>query len=210
MAFPTKYRIAEQVMMLYEGNPKAGSKVNINNIMLLVGQVANQVLKTEYLSVTLPSGDTVPPNCMIATYDNVPTAAYKTTLSKCTLPAMPISLPKNMGVFSISKTDDPNDPFIPIPSGLYGIAKPMDLLGSTSGLIAYEVFGNTVQFTRDLPGLGVTAVMIKLVIADLDSISIYDQLPITADMEAAIVKEVYQLLLSTPDFERVADGNSEK
>ena len=210
MAYPTKARLAEQVLRLYQGNPKASSRVSQNLIMLLIGQVANQLLKTETLTTILPSGDTIPPNLMLATYDPVTVTTYKTNYSRCTLPAMPISLPHNMGVFHISKTGDPNEPFVPIPSGMYGIVKPMDLLGDMSGLIGYEVFGNTVQFTKNLPGMSVSTVMIRLAIVDLDSISIYDQLPISADLEAAIIKEVYQLLLTAPEEDRLADSNSEK
>jgi hypothetical protein len=153
----------------------------------------------------MADGDTIPPNCMIYTYESVPVTVYKTTKSKAVLPSMPINLPKNMGVFHISRTDAIDEPFIPIPSGLYGIVKPQVLLGELSGLIGYEVFGKDVVFTKNLPGLGINNVFIRLVGVDLNTVTDYETLPISSDMEAMIVQTVYNILVQTPPADKITN-----
>lgn len=203
----TKKKMSEQIMRLLKGNPTASARVQEADIRLLIEQLANQLLKSDYFQVNLPEGDTIPNNCMVFTYENVPVAAYKTTLSKAALPAIPINLPKNMGVLHISKTDDINNPFIPIPTSAYGIMKPQVLLGELSGLIGYEVIGKDVVFTKNLPGSGVNSVYMRLVGVDLSQLSEYDLLPISADQEAAIVSDIYKMLITVPQSDRVVDSN---
>lgn len=198
----TKKRISEGVQRLLKGNPVIEARIHINDIKILVEQVANQMLKADYFNVSLREGDTVVNNCMIYTYDSVPVTTYKTTLSKCTLPSIPVNLPRNMGVFHISKTDDINNPFIPVPSGMYGIIKPQDLIGDLSGLISYEVFGSTVVFNKNLPALGINNVLIRLVGVDMSTLSDYDLLPLSSDMEAQIVDMVFKILVQAPPADR--------
>jgi hypothetical protein len=198
----TKKKIAEQIQRLIAGNPVISARIHINDVMLAVEQVANQVLKADYFSVSTPEGDTVPNNCMVYTYDNVPVTTYKTNFSKATLPSIPINLPRNMGVLHVSKTDAIDEPFIPIPTSMYGIIKPQDLLGELSGFIGYEVIGKDIVFTENLPGQNVNSVYIRLVGVDMASLSIYDILPLSSDMEAMVVQSAYNLLVQVPPADR--------
>ena len=203
----TKKKIAEQIQRLLRGNPIISARTHINDVKLLVEQVANQLLKADHFGVNMPEGDTVPNNAMIFTYDNVSVSTYKTTKSKCTLPSIPISLPRNVGVLHISKTDVIDEPFVPIPSSLYGIVKPQDLLGDLSGLIGYEVIGKDVIFTKNLPGLGINSVFIRLVGVDLSQVSDYELLPLSSDMEAQVVQNVYNILIQTPPSDKAKTIN---
>lgn len=202
----TKYRLGESVMRLLKGNPVISGRVHIREVMILIEQVANGLLKADYFSVTLPEGETVPNNCMVFTYESIPVTTYKTTLSKATLPSIPISLPRNMGVLHISKTDDINDPFIPIPTSTYGVIKPQVLLGDLSGLIGYEVIGKDVVFTKNLPGLSINSVYMRLVGVDLSQLSDTDLLPLSSDMEAQIIDSVYKLLVQAPPADRALNS----
>lgn len=199
----TKYKIAEQIQRLLNGNPEISGRYHINDIKLLVEQVANQLLKAETLSVNMPEGDSLPPNCMVFTYDNVPVTTYKTTKSKCTLPSIPISLPRNMGVLHVSKIDAIDEPFIPIPTSTYGIIKPQALLGELSGLIGYEVVGKDIVFTQNLPGQSVNSVYIRLVGVNISALTDYDILPLSADMESQIVQTVFGILAQAPPADKV-------
>jgi len=201
----TKYKIAEQVQRLLNGNPVVSGRFNLHEIKLLVAQVANQLLKADHFSVNMPEGDTIPTNCMVYTYDNVPVTTYKTTFSKATLPSIPIGLPRNMGVLHVSKIDAIEEPFIPIPTSMYGIIKPQDLLGELSGLIGYEVVGKDIIFTKNLPGMSVNSVYIRLVGVDLSTVSDYETLPLTADREGQIITQVYNILVQTPSGENKLD-----
>jgi hypothetical protein len=203
----TKKKISEQVQRLIAGNPIIAARIHINDIKLLVEQVSNQLLKADYFAVNMPDGDTMPNNCMVFTYESVPVTTYKTTLSKATLPSIPVSLPRNMGVLHISKTDAINEPFIPIPTSLFGIVSPQDLLGDLSGLIGYEVIGKDIVFTKNLPGLSINNVYIRLVGVDLSQLTDYDMLPLSSDMEAQVVQTVYNILVQTPPADRAQNNN---
>lgn len=198
----TKKKIAEQIQRLISGNPVVSARIHINDVILAVEQVCNQVLKADYFAVNTPEGDTIPNNCMVFTYDNVPVTTYKTTKSKATLPSMPINLPRNMGVLHVSKIDAIDEPFIPIPTSMYGIVKPQDLLGELSGLIGYEVVGKDIIFTQNLPGQSVNSVYIRLVGMDIGSLSIYETLPLSSDMEAMVVQTAYKMLVQVPPADR--------
>lgn len=203
----TKFKIAEQVDRLMGGQPVTNTTINRDDIMLLIGQVCNKALKADHFSVNMPEGDTVPNNCMIIPFDDIAVETYKTTKSRAVLPFIPISLPRNVGVFHISKTDDIDNPFVPIPTGLWGIIQPQRLFGELSELIGYEVKGKYVEFTKDLPGLGINTVYMLLVGVDFTTLSIYDPIPLSADMEIDVVQEVYKLLTTVQPSERATDSN---
>lgn len=203
----TKKKISEQVQRMLKGNPIISARVHINDIKLLIEQVSNQLLKADFFSVNMPDGDTIPNNCMIYSYDQIPVTTYKTTKSKCTLPSMPVSLPRNMGVLHVSKTDAIDEPFVPIPSSLYGIVKTQDLLGDLSGLIGYEVVGKDIIFTKNLPGLSINNVFIRLVGMDMSQVTDYDILPLSSDMEAQVVQTVYNILVQTPPADKAQNVN---
>lgn len=194
-------------MRLIAGNPIISGRYHINDVKRLVVQVSNQLLKADHFSINMPEGDTIPNNCMIFSYDNVPVTTFKTTKSKCTLPSIPVSLPRNMGVLHISKTDAIDEPFIPIPTSMYGIIKPQDLLGDLSGLIGYEVVGKDVIFTQNLPGLGVNAVYMRLVGVDISQLTDYDILPLSADLESQVIQQVYNMLVQTPPADKAQNKN---
>lgn len=198
----TKKKISEQVQRLLAGNPIIAARIHINDIKLLVEQVSNQLLKADHFQVNVPEGDTIPNNCMVFSYDNVPVTTYKTTKSKAKLPSIPVSLPRNIGVLHVSKTDAIDEPFVPIPTSLYGIVKPQELLGDLSGLIGYEVIGSDIVFTKNLPGLNINNVLIRLVGVDMSQLTDYDILPLSSDMEAQVVTTVYNLLVQTPEADR--------
>jgi len=198
----TKKKISESIQRLLKGNPIISARVHINDIKLLVEQVSNQLLKTDYFSMSMPAGETIPNNCMIFSYDAVPVETYKTSKSRAKLPSMPINLPRNMGVLHVSKVDALDEPFVPIPTSMYGVVKPQAMLGDLSGLIGYEVIGADVVFTKNLPSMGINSVYMRLVGSDLSTVSDYEILPLSSDMEAQVVQTVYSMLVQAPPADR--------
>jgi hypothetical protein len=198
----TKKKISEGIMRMLKGNPVISARVHINDVKLLVEQVSNQLLKTDYFSMSMPAGETIPNNCMIFSYDAVPVETYKTSKSRAKLPSMPINLPRNMGVLHVSKVDALDEPFVPIPTSMYGVVKPQAMLGDLSGLIGYEVIGADVVFTKNLPSMGINSVYMRLVGSDLSTVSDYEILPLSSDMEAQVVQTVYSMLVQAPPADR--------
>lgn len=116
MALVTKRYLYETVSALLEGGtPSAGKKFEPRMVQAYIQQAINRKLKTEYLSVTLPSDETIPEGLILACYDNIPVESYK-GLSRAKLPAIPISLRKNMGVFFVGPAVAGNISPTPTPS----------------------------------------------------------------------------------------------
>lgn len=204
----TIYKISEQALTIIKGGlQSAGSSVKIQDVKEAAKQVINTLLKVSYVNETLADGERVPDGSVIASYDNVAVSAYK-GVSKCTLPAIPIKLPRNIGVYHISKTNDPFNPFIPIPSGMYSALTTEPLISDLLGDIGYEVNGSEVIFTKDLTAESpaVTSVFIRLVVYDLDKYGDYDLLPIPADMEFEVVRQVAELFLNQNKVEKTVQS----
>lgn len=106
MAAVTKYYLMEQVRTLLAGGPpSSGMKYEPRDIWAFMQQVINKKLKIEHLTVTLPGDETIPEGLVLASYDGIPVERYK-GLSRAKLPAMPVYLRRNMGIFFVG----PNTP----------------------------------------------------------------------------------------------------
>jgi hypothetical protein len=149
----------------------------------------------ERFTMNIPEGDYSVNASIIATYDNIPVVGYRDR-AKSVLPTAPISLPKNMGVWAVSPTADPDNLFIPIPSGTFGLLKKIDVEKDLFGQIAFEVDGLSIIYTKDIRNapFSVNNVMVKLLVIDPSTMGDYDILPISADMEGDVIAHVIQML----------------
>lgn len=97
-------KITEQIFRLYNGgDASSDQEIGKKEIELLVLQAVNKLLKVETLQVNYALGDSFPPHTAIASYDNVAVTALNDDFCKATLPAQPLSLPRGMGLWSITK-----------------------------------------------------------------------------------------------------------
>jgi hypothetical protein len=203
---PSKYRIAEECMrLLAGGRVGSGSKWHIREIIISVAQVANQLLKIEYMQTNMPMGEMIPSGCCLGQYDNLPAVKYK-NVSAITLPVAPIRLPRDMGCFSIFPTDDPSAEFIPLQNGQENLILSQGLLSQIGGSIGYTRYGLLVQLTADItiPNV-VVNVSARLAVLDFTAYNDYAPLPLTADHEWAIKKEVVQLYGGEPIPDKLVD-----
>ena len=188
----TKYLISEQVITkLAGGYPDIADSVQKADLYKRIEQKVNAMYKMQHFSITLPSGEIYPENLAVATYEGI-TVTSSGLISTATLPVMPISLPRNAGVYLIYDPNYPDNAFIPIMNGQRQLLKTDALLSDLMGQITYEVKGKTVRFNKDLTLLGTSTVTMELVTLDISQYSITDQLPIPADFEDAIVMELYK------------------
>lgn len=192
----TKFLLAEQVMLrLQGGRPDQAVKTDRRDVMLAIGQAANELIKAQYFSTTLPSGDTIPDGSVLATYDNVAVQAWK-NISRAQLPATPIGLPRGMGIFMISLISDPSAVFVPALPGQLAMLKSQSMISGLGGLYAYEQFGSYVEFNKNLIADSITAVMMRLLVTDIATLGVYDPLPLPADYEAIVVETVFKRFLA--------------
>ncbi len=205
----TKGRISEQIhRILQGGDPAMSARITRKEVELAVEQVLNRLLKAERF-VNLNEGESGITDLMIAEYDNVAVTTYKGT-SKCSLPAIPIALPRGRGVWHVSGTNTPHDPYIPMQPGQWALVKEQRILGNMSGLTGYEVRGKELIFTKNLPGLGVNAVLIRLLVTDFSQLGEFDILPIPADMEDLVIRGVLELFGVWQKADKIVDGTDNK
>lgn len=102
MAATTKFLIAEQISVLLKGGDRSASTtMEMPVIIKLVEQLINQSLKVDYFNTHLAAGETIPDGLVLANYEKIAVEVYKKNYSRAKLPAIPISLPRNMGVFAV-------------------------------------------------------------------------------------------------------------
>lgn len=206
----TKYKIAEQILLLLTGgNPKAAASVELDDIMLMVGQVINRLFKQEQLTVNMPSGETIPDGIMLATYDELVPVKYK-AVSKVTLPVTPVALPRSLGINHVSRSDDITDGFIPASPGELGMLKNERLISDVLGQVTYTPVGNDLIFNKDLTTESGTTILTRLAVFDIDTYDDYTPLPLPADMEGQIVQECFKLFASQIPEINIVDPSTER
>lgn len=193
----TKGKIIEQIRLLL-GEPR----VEDEEIEAYMGQVLNSMFKFEYMSVNLPAGETIPTNCVLATYDEIVVEKYKNK-SRAKLPVNPVRMFRNMGVYYVGPYNDLETQYIPIPQGQASMVK-----GLLNELVncGYEVHDNYIEFNKDITG---QKVLMRLLIMDLDQYGPYDLLPIPADQEANVIQKVVEMFSKKQPQDRVADMTSQ-
>ena len=129
-----------------------------------------------------------------------------------TLPAMPVSLPRGMGIWRVYRPNVPNDPFIPLSSQVMSIANNIthtNLSSVLGALTAYEYTNNTtIRFNQPASVVGTTVSMQLLVV---DYTSVPDSLlPIPADMEDVVIREALEILRVQPPLDKNNDENDQR
>lgn len=202
----TKYRLAEQVVRLLNGGEiPVSSKVKINEAKLAVEQCINTKLKMEYLQVNIPSAEMIPNGASVATYEGIAVEQFGDR-SKTTLPAMPLKLPRGMGVYQIFDPANMDCPFIPLEMGQKGLISTQPLINDLLDQVGYEWYGTDIIFTRDLTQPTPIELTVRLVVMDITQYSDWDILPLPADMEWDVIQEVYKLFATEPVSDKLVDS----
>lgn len=197
----TKKEISDMVMYkIYGGAPDSSGPVDERDIWDAIDHKVNELFKLHQFDVTLASGETIPENTMIATYTGN-TVTSSNGKSTATLPIIPISLPKSMGIFQVYDPNNPDNPFIPQQRGQGALLKSDSLLNDLMGSIGYEPKNNQLVFSKDLTMFGVNEVTMELCIFDISQYSITQDLPIPADyigrIEDELVREFAPIVAET-------------
>ncbi len=194
----TIYSISQNVQKLLEGSdPASSTKIAMEEMKRYVIQVVNSMLKTQHFTVTMAGGENIPDGLVLAEYDGIAVETYK-NVSRCTLPVMPISLPINMGIWHVSKTDDIINGFIPFQPGQLQMIGEEHLISDILGQISYEPRGKYLIFNKDITAgdeeTVIDEVYLLLVVKDLSLYGDWDLLPISADSEVDVIKQTFELL----------------
>lgn len=196
----SKRVIADQVLLKVQGGyVDAASPVQYPDVYKAIEQKMNADFKMQHFSQTLASGDCIPEHAMIATYDDVTVTPYADGMkSIATLPAMPISLPRNQGIFEIYDPNYPNNLFIPLLPQQEILLRSQPLINEVLGQVAYTPYRNKVVFNVNLPLINAAAtstVTMKLLIMDISTYGEGDALPIPPDYEAGLIEYLVKIFM---------------
>ena len=194
----TLYTMSEQVMsMLQGGDSPAAPKFERDEVKRFIIQFINQQIKTQHLTEEMAGGEQIPDGTVLAEYDSVAVEKYK-NVSRATLPIMPVKMPLNIGIFHVSKTDDIINGFIPFEAGQLQMIGEEPFISEILGQVGYEPRGKYLIFNRDITegddDTKIESVYMLLAVKDLSLYNDWELLPITSDMEAILISNVYEFL----------------
>lgn len=189
MSLITKRLLSDQVLIrLNSGFVDVSSEVQKEDIWIAIEQKVNAMFKMQHFTMNLPSGETMPENLALAVYDNIAISNGDGLSSYLTLPVIPISLPRNAGIQTV--TPGGLLPCIPLMAGQRHLLRTDVLLNDLMGEIGYEVIGSKLKFTKDLPSFEITTASLELVVLDISQYGENDMLPVPADYEQQIVDDL--------------------
>lgn len=188
-------------MVLYKlagGIPDASFPVDERDIWDSLEHKVNAMFKMQQFSINLPSGGTIPDGMYLATYENIAVTRTSNERSMCTLPVMPVSLPRNAGINEIrpvlSLVDSGDrmlgNPIIPVQAGQSFLLQADKLLNDLLGQWSYEPNGKKIIFSKDLTTYDISKVDMKLVVFEISNYSITDDMPIPADFIGQLEDEM--------------------
>ncbi len=187
----TKKAFIESIMrILSGGNVRSSSNIHEKDVEASVSRAAAALLKMEAAAVNPMSGTSIPPYSLIATYEGVEVVNDGCDRSHAVLPATPITMPRQMGIWRVYSCDCGD--IIPLEPGMMNVALGVThtaLSASLKKLACYEPSGNRVKFNKPKQEIGSTVDM-QLLVMDILSLDDYSELPIPQDMEAKVVEMV--------------------
>lgn len=194
----TKYILAEQIQRLYarfldKDNPS--DVIDIREVKLLVNQSLNKVLKLQ-VAESFKAGLVDVPKCNLIEYTCTVTADSGNNRAYITLPAIPLTLPMDMGIWSIAPLTGAMTPYIPIPSQDVLVFQGANL-SYLEGKVGYYLQGKKVYFTKNITltaNGSVNSVIVNLLVSDFSQLLDTDMLPISPEVESTIIDDVLQTI----------------
>lgn len=137
-------------------------------------------------------GGGIPDGAMVATYTDLPVIRGDGDYSRVMMPAQPMQLPERVGVFAVYPSGKPREAFMFVPPAVINTWNDVGLLNPINEIM-FTAEQRHIEVFHDLVGAGVSTVDMKLCIMDIALMEAYDPLPISPDMEGAVMAEVLQL-----------------
>jgi hypothetical protein len=206
----TKKEISDFVLFkLAGGIPDGSFPVDERDIWDSLDNKVNAHFKLSHFTANLPGNETIPDNLHTAIYEDIAVTRTSNERSQCTLPVMPIALPKEIGiveirpVLNISQSGDRmlGQPVIPLRAGQEFLLGADKLLNGLMGQFGYTPRGRKIIFTKDLTTYNITKVDAQLVVFDISQYGENDTLPIPQDyidqIEGELINEFAPVVSKT-------------
>lgn len=194
----TKYILSEQIQRIYarfldKDNPS--DVIDLREVSLLVSQAINKILKLE-VAESFKAGLVDIPKCSLIEYTATVVSDSGNSRSYATLPVIPLTLPLNMGIWSIAASNAAMTPYIPIPAQDVLVFQGANL-SYLEGQIGYYVQNKRVYFTKDITLAGngsISSVIINILASNFSQFTDTDMLPISPEVESAVITEVLNII----------------
>lgn len=194
----TKGILSEQVQRVYSrfiDKNNVSDVIDLREISLLVNQSINKTLKLQ-VAESFKAGLVDVPKCNLLEYTCAVTSDSGNSRAYITLPAVPLTLPMDMGIWSIAATNAALSPYIPIPSQDALVFQGTNV-SALEQKVGYYLQGKKVYFTKDITlaanGL-VTSVIVNLLVSDFSQLTDNELLPISPEIESLIIEDVLNTL----------------
>ncbi len=193
-----KATLGEQIQRIYArflDKNDISDVIDLREVSLLVSQSINKILKLE-VAESFKAGLVDVPKCSLIEYTASVVSDSANNRSYIALPIIPLTLPLNMGIWSIASSAAAMTPYIPIPSQDVLVFQGANL-SYLEGQIGYYVQGKRVYFTKDitLSANGtITSVVINILASDFSQFTDTDMLPISPEVEYAVITEVLNII----------------
>jgi hypothetical protein len=194
----TKNILSEQIQRIYSrfiDKDNIKSVIDEREIKLLVNQSINKVLKLQ-VSESFKAGMIDVPKCNIVEYSCAVTSQPANTRAFITLPVIPINLPMDMGIWTISASNAAMTPYIPIPSQDVIVFQGTNL-SALEQQVGYYMQGKKVYFTKDITTVAngsISSVLVNLLVSDFSTQGDNDLLLISPEVENSIIEDVLGIL----------------
>lgn len=190
----TKNILAEQIQRLYArfiDKDNVSDVIDLREVKLLLVQSINKVLKLQ-VSESFKAGQVDVPKCSLLEYTCAVTSDSGNNRSYITLPAIPLTLPLDMGIWSIAASSAAMIPYIPLPAQDVIVFQGTNV-SALEQQIGYYVQGKRVYFTKDITlsaNGSISSVIVNLLVSDFSKIGDTDLLPISPEVESAVIEDV--------------------
>lgn len=190
----TKNILAEQIQRLYArfiDKDNVSDVIDLREVKLLLVQSINKVLKLQ-VSESFKAGQVDVPKCSLLEYTCAVTSDSGNNRSYITLPAIPLTLPLDMGIWSIAASSAAMTPYIPLPAQDVIVFQGTNV-SALEQQIGYYVQGKRVYFTKDITlsaNGSISSVIVNLLVSDFSKIGDTDLLPISPEVESAVIEDV--------------------
>lgn len=206
----TKYSLAEQALRIISGGPiSKDSDTSIREVMLLIGQARDYLIRTEIFQLMIAGAGVDIPGEYISEYEGIKVSYDKTKkIFYSDLPATYIVLPRDRGVYQVYRAEELHNPFVPVPtqfSGLYSGLGGSQLEGRDS----YYVKKNRIYYPGMQKASAPNSISIELIVASSEIDDEDELFPIPADKEMQVIQSAIQLLMTQKQIlnDKVNDNN---
>lgn len=185
--------ISEQIRRLYYGGhiPDDAELIEAE-VNALVLQATARHLKLQHYENKKAGGHDIPSSSLVQ-YNVKLEADPDTGHYMAKLPAVPLSLPKDMGVWQVHERGNYENVFIPLISGW--INRTSSLYGNRlEGRMGYALQGSKLLFAKHPKLDKIKEVTLHLIVADISKLAPYDLFPAPADMVMTIIEDVLNIL----------------